>query len=172
MKVNGIMLADANFGILPRDLEIADLLIEARRQHGYPRFIHYSPAKNNPNRKVAIAKKFVASGISPLHPFAIQHTNEEVLAAADRANISVANQREVAKAVVSVDIPTLVQLIVGIPGDTYELWKTCLTDLMDWGLHDNYQVFSYALLPNAPAAAASFQERWEIETIERWIPME
>lgn len=172
MKVNGIMLADANFGILPRDLEIADLLIEARSRHGHPRFVHYSPAKNNPDRTVAIARKFVASGISPLHPFAIQHTNEEVLAAADRANISVDKQRLVAKAVVSADIPTLVQLIVGIPGDTYELWKSCLTDLMDWGLHDNYQVFSYALLPNAPAADRVFQERWEIETIQRQIPME
>jgi putative methyltransferase len=172
MKVNGIMLADANFGISPRDLEIADLLIEARNHHGHPRFVHYSPAKNNPDRTVAIARKFVVNGISPLYPFAIQHTNENVLAAADRANISVDKQRQVAKAVVASDIPTLVQLIVGIPGDTYELWKSCLTDLMDWGLHDNYQVFSYALLPNAPAADAEFRQRWDIETIQRQVPME
>ncbi|MGB5695339.1 MAG: hypothetical protein WBM46_06810, partial [Polyangiales bacterium] len=41
---------------------------------------------------------------------------------------------------------------------------------MDWGLHDNYQVFDYTLLPNAPAAEKSFRERWEIETIRRWLP--
>ena len=172
MKVKSLLLADANFGMLPRDLEIADLLNEARARYGYPKFVHYSPAKNNPERTVEIAVKFAASGISPVHTFAVQHTDVEVLAAADRANISVDKQREVAKAVVTQSIPTLVQLIVGIPGDTYDRWKTCLTDLMDWGLHDNYQVFNYALLPNAPAADKAFAERWQIETISRDIPKE
>jgi putative methyltransferase len=172
MKVKSIILADANFGILARDLEIADLLNETRARHGHPRFIHYSPAKNNPERTVEIARKFVASGISPVHTFAVQHTDVDVLAATDRANISVARQRQVAKAVVTEDIPTLVQLIVGIPGDTYELWKGCLTDLMDWGLHDNYQIFNYTLLPNAPAAEKAFVARWEIETITRQVPKE
>jgi len=172
MQVNGVMLADANFGILPRDPDIADLINDVRGRCGYPRFVHYSPAKNNPDRTVAIARKFVASGVSPVHTFAVQHTDETVLAAADRANISVAKQRQVAKAAVADDMPTLVQLIVGIPGDTYELWKTCLTDLMDWGLHDNYQIFNYALLPNAPAADRAFLERWKVGTIARHLPKE
>jgi len=172
MQVNGVMLADANFGILPRDPDIADLINDVRGRCGYPRFVHYSPAKNNPDRTVAIARKFVASGVSPVHTFAVQHTDESVLAAADRANISVAKQRQVAKAAVADDMPTLVQLIVGIPGDTYELWKTCLTDLMDWGLHDNYQIFNYALLPNAPAADRAFLERWKVGTIARHLPKE
>ena len=172
MKVNAIMLTDANFGILPRDLEIADILNEARSKGGHPKFVHYSPAKNNPDRTVELARKFVASGISPVHPFAIQHTNVGVLAAADRANISADKQRQIAKAVVTEHIPTLVQLIIGIPGDTYDLWKTCLTDLMDWGLHDNYQIFNYTLLPNAPAAEKSFRAEWQIETITRDIPQE
>jgi 2-(S-pantetheinyl)-carbapenam-3-carboxylate methyltransferase len=172
MNVNAIILADANFGILPRDLEIADILNEARSKLGHPKFVHYSPAKNNPERTVEIARKFAASGISPVHPFAIQHTNVEVLAAADRANISADKQRQIAKAVVTEHIPTLVQLIIGIPGDTYDLWKTCLTDLMDWGLHDNYQIFNYTLLPNAPAAEKSFRHEWEVETITRDVPQE
>jgi putative methyltransferase len=172
MKVKSILLADANFGILARDLEIADWLNETRARHGFPRFIHYSPAKNNPERTVEIAKKFVASGISPVHTFAVQHTDVGVLAAADRANISVDKQRQVAKAVVSEGIPTLVQLIAGIPGDSYSLWKGCLTDLMDWGLHDNYQIFNYTLLPNAPAADKENLRRFEIETISRQVPKE
>jgi putative methyltransferase len=172
MKVKSIILADANFGILERDLEIADRLNAARARHGYPRFIHYSPAKNNPERTVEIARKFVASGMSPVHTFAVQHTDTGVLAAADRANISVAKQRQVARAVVGEDIPTVVQLILGIPGDTYDLWKACLTDLMDWGLHDNYQIFNYALLPNAPAADEGFRARWTIDTVHRQIPRE
>ena len=172
MGVKGVLLTDANFGIFPRDLEIADLLNAARARYGHPRFVHYSPAKNNPERSVEIARKFAGSGISPVHTFAVQHTDEEVLASADRSNISVAKQRAVAKAMSAEEIPTVVQLILGLPGDTYERWKTCLTDLMDWGLHDNYQVFNYALLPNAPAADPGFAARWEIGTIVRDVPQE
>lgn len=170
MEIHAILLTDANFGILPRDVELAQRLNEAKSRHGHPRFVHYSPAKNNPDRTVEIARSFAAGGISPVYPFAVQHTNEEVLAATDRANISIDKQRSVARTVTQLNIPTLVQLILGIPGDTYELWRTCLTDLMDWGLHDNYQVFDYTLLPNAPAAEKAFRDRWEIETIRRWLP--
>lgn len=170
MGVHSILLTDANFGILPRDVELAELLNEAKAKYGHPRFVHYSPAKNNPDRTVEIAKTFAAGDISPVYPFAVQHTNREVLAATDRANISIEKQRLVARTVTSLNIPTLVQLILGIPGDTYDLWRTCLTDLMDWGLHDNYQVFDYTLLPNAPAAERAFRERWEVETIRRWLP--
>jgi putative methyltransferase len=141
-------------------------------REGHPRFVHYSPAKNNPDRSVAIARKLAVSGISPVHTFAVQHTDEQVLASADRSNISVGKQRAVAKAMLADGIPTVAQLILGLPGDSYDRWKGCLTDLMDWGLHDNYQVFNYALLPNAPAADLAFQARWEIGTISRGIPRE
>jgi len=93
------------------------------------------------------------------------------LAATDRQNISVAKQLEIVKSLQVENIPVAVQLILGIPGDTYDLWKTCLTDLMEWGIHDDYWVFSYNLLPNAPAAAKDFVEKWQIKTIERFIPV-
>ena len=172
MRLNSLLLADANFGILPRDVEIAALLNKARAKYGFPRFVHYSPAKNNPERTLEIAKLFSASGICPVHTFALQHTVPEVLAVSDRANIPVARQRTIAKAVIAHDIPTVVQLILGMPGDSYDRWKTCLTDLMDWGLHDNYQIFDHALLPNAPAADPAYVARWGIETITRDIPKE
>jgi putative methyltransferase len=170
--LNYLILADANFGILPRDVEIADLINEARAREGYPRYVHYSPAKNNPDRVIQISQRFAATGISPVHVFSVQHTNEHVLACLDRSNISVAKQREVATAAAEHGIPTLVQLILGIPGDTYDTWKSCLTDLMEWGLHDNYQIFSYSLLPNAPAGDRSYRDGWKIQTITRDIPQE
>jgi putative methyltransferase len=170
MKVHAILLADANFGMPPRDLQIADWLNEAKAKYGYPRFVHYSPAKNNPERTIEIAKKFAVTGLSPVYTIAIQHTEPSVLAATDRSNISVDKQRTVARTVAGLNIPTLVQLILGIPGDDHELWRTCLTNLMEWGLHDNYQVFDYSLLPNAPAAAREYRERWQIDTVERWVP--
>ena len=164
MGTQMILITDANLGILPRDVEIADYLCSARAKYGYPKASYYSAAKNNPERSIEIARKFVAAGFIDCHFMAVQHTREEVLAATERQNISPEKQKEVAKALQDQNIPITVQLILGIPGDTLDLWKTCFGDLMEWGIHEDYQVFPYSLLPNAPAAEKSFREKWEIET--------
>jgi len=169
MKVGLIFSADANLGILERDVGIAKRLAEARRKHGFPRQLYYSAAKNNPDRVVEIARVFAEAGISPTHTLAIQHTRPEVLAATDRANISADKQVEVARALHRSGIPIDVQLILGIPGDTADLWRSCLTDLMERGLHEEYWVFFYHVLPNAPAAQKAFTEKWQTETIERCV---
>src|SRR5262245_59308983 len=159
--------ADANFGILPRDLEIADCLNRMKEKYGYPKYLTYTASKNHPERAFAIARKFAETGVSPTHSLSIQHTNEDVLAATDRANISAAKQVEAAKALMSSRIPIDVQLILGIPGDTLQQWKACLTDLMEWGIHEEYYTFLYHLLPNAPAGDRFFIEKWQVGTIER-----
>lgn len=168
MRVGRVMLADANFGILPRDIEIADLLNATREQHhGYPRFIFYSAAKNNPDRSTEIARRFARSVICTIHALSIQHTRSEVLAATSRSNISSAKQMKVVETMMAAGVSIEVQLILGIPGDTYDLWKDCLAEIMEWGVHEDYLIQAYRLLPNAPAADADFIARWEVQTIER-----
>jgi putative methyltransferase len=167
MNLNFIFLADANFGILPRDVDIAREIAAARRRHGGPRYLYYSPAKNNPDRALAVARALFESGVSPTHALAIQHTDPVVLASTDRQNISAERQRDVARVLLDLGIPSDVHLILGIPGDSYERWKKCFDDLMEWGIHDDYSVFFYNLLPNAPAADPAFISRWGIQTLER-----
>lgn len=168
MKIGFIMSADANFGMLPRDLEIADLLIAANKKYGFPKYFSYNTAKNNPDRTLTIAKKFLNTGLSSAHVLSIQHTNRDVLAATNRSNISTQKQYEVARQLMEDNIPVYVQLILGIPGDKYEFWKACFSDLMEWGIHSYYWVFPYNLLPNAPAAEPDYIQKWEIETIDRY----
>ena len=76
---------------------------------------------------------------------------------------------QAARALQASGIPTDVQLIVGIPGDTCDLWRNCFSDLMEWGIHEHYQVFPYHLLPNAPAAEKTFMEEWGISTRMRYV---
>jgi len=162
-----LFLADANFGILERDLEIARLLNRLRQKYGYPKYLTYTASKNHPERAIAIAREFARTGVCPTHSLSVQHTDTEVLAATARTNISSMKQIEAAKALMSSRIPIDVQVILGIPGDTLEQWKICLTDLMEWGIHEEYYTFFYHLLPNAPAGEKSFLDRWQVGTIER-----
>ena len=167
--VGFIMLADANFGILPRDLDIVDMVVAANARHGKPSYFSYNVAKNNPDRTVAIAGKLLRSGLTYTHVLSVQHTNDDVLAATDRSNISVEKQVDAVRRLLADEIPIYVQLILGIPGDTYRTWKACFTDLMEWGIHAHYWVFPYNLLPNAPASEPEYLERWQIETVDRYV---
>lgn len=168
-RVGFIMVADANFGMLPRDLDIAKLAVRAHARHGYPQYISYNTAKNHPDRTVAIARTFLGSGLSSAHVLSVQHTDPGVLAATNRANISVPKQLAVVRDLRADDVPIYVQLILGIPGDSHQTWKRCFSDLMEWGVHAYYWVFPYNLLPNAPAADPAFRERWAIETLDRYV---
>ena len=169
LQIGFIMSADANYGILERDLALTDRLIATQASHGAPSYFTYNAAKNNPDRTLAIARKLIHSGLTSAHVLSIQHTDRDVLAATERFNISVEKQIEVVREMLADDIPIYVQLILGIPGDTYEKWKTCFYDLMEWGVHSYYWVFPYNLLPNAPAAEPAFRDRWQIETVERYV---
>ena len=167
--VTSIFIADANFGILPRDVDIADRLAQVRAKYDYPRRIYYSSAKNNPDRTAEIARRTFDAGLTAEHVLSVQHTDNEVLAATDRSNIPASKYREVVVKLARHGIPCGVQLILGIPGDSAEKWKKCLGEIMDWGIHDNFQISPYALLPNAPAAEPRFQQEWQLDTVVRGL---
>lgn len=167
--VLSLFLADANFGMFPEDVELGHRVAETFVKYGFPASFSYSAAKNRPEPSVAISKALFDSGMPYKHTLSIQHTRPEVLAATDRRNISSEKQVSVVRELMKYGIPVEVQLILGIPGDTYALWQGCFGDLMEWGIDGQYQTYLYHLLPNAPAASAEFRRRWKMGTVERCV---
>ena len=167
--VTVLVLTDANFGMFPEDVDLGRTVADTFRQYGAPASFSYNTAKNRPEPSVAISKASFDSGMPYKHTLSIQHTKSEVLEAADRQNISSEKQVRVVRELMKYGIPIEVQLILGIPGDTYALWQGCFGDLMEWGIHGQYQTYLYHLLPNAPAASPESRRRWRIDTIERSV---
>lgn len=167
--ISMLLMADANFGILPRDIDIADHFTKMTDRYNFQKNFHFSPAKNNPTRSVAIAKNLMAHNVRFQPSLAIQHTNAHVLESVDRKNISAEKQYDVARELMNLGASVDLQLIMGIPGDNFDLWTECLAQLMEWGLHDDYSVFYFNLLPNAPAADAAYRDLWGLETIRRVV---
>lgn len=169
MKIVYISATDANFGILPQDLETAQLLADAKQKTGYPKHFSYSSAKNNPLNTYEVVKCLYKAGLVENYKFSIQHTQPQVLKATSRHNISTNKLLEVVHKLQTDHIPIAVELILGLPEDTPQLWHICLADLMEWNIHTSYVVYPYLLLPNAPAAKKAFLKKWEIETIDRFL---
>jgi putative methyltransferase len=167
LRVNWLYWADANVGILPRDVDIADLIVTMRRKTGFPGSMIYASAKNNPDRTVDIVRRLYDGGVVPGHWLAVQHTDDEVLKTADRSNISAEKYREVATSLRRRGIPVYPQFILGMPGDTLEKWKTCVTTVIEWGMHEDFWIPIYSVLPNAPVADPKFLREWQVETLDR-----
>lgn len=167
--VSVIFSVDSNFGMFKTDVDLTDAIVQAKENHGSPKFFVWSNAKNVPDRTIEITRKVVQAGLDTAHTLSIQHSSLDVLAATDRQNISVEKQIRVVRKLQAEDVPISAQLILGLPGDTPDLWRRTFTDLMEWGIHDGHIVTNYHLLPNAPAAAPAYMEEWRIRTIDRYI---
>lgn len=167
LKINWLYWADANVGILARDVDIAQRIVDTRRNTGFPGGMIYASAKNNPDRVVEIVCRLYDGGVVPGHWLALQHTDSEVLKVADRSNISAEKYREVSTLLRRRGIPVYPQFILGMPGDTLEKWKTCVTTVIEWGMHEDFWIPIYSVLPNAPVSNPAFLREWQVETLER-----
>ena len=57
-KYGTMMTCDANFGILDRDVEIAENIYATHKKYGFPTFINVQWNKSNPDRIYRVAKAF------------------------------------------------------------------------------------------------------------------
>ena len=167
--IDSIISADANLGILPRDVEIVDIFVDAMRISKRTPFLYYSAAKNNPDRALAISAKLMKGGLRYSPTISLQHTDPEVLDSVDRQNISPLKLYDVAKEYLKIGLPVSAQMILGLPGDSYAKWKKCYAQLFEWKLHGDHWVHFFSVLPNAPAAREEYRRKWEIVTIRRLV---
>jgi putative methyltransferase len=163
-----LFIADANFGILERDVELAKALAHAKEKTGYPKFIIYLTAKINGERNLEIADIFHQARMTSSIVLSLQHTDRTVLNAIKRTNMPQKKLLEHLKGLEEKNIPFMPQLIIGSPGDTYEKWTTCLSDLMDMGMHEEIRSQNFSLLANSPANEPAYLQEWQIETIRRF----
>ena len=167
LKPDYFFLSDANFGILPRDLEIVDKLVELKKETGFPNVLIYFPAKNNVERIIRISKRLYNANIMPYHTLGLQHTDRKVLGIMNRQDISLEKQKFIITSLLKDGIPTVIQLIMGTPGDTLETWKRVVTDVMEIGAHEEYRTNIFNLLRGSRAWQAEFRKKWGIKTVSR-----
>jgi putative methyltransferase len=167
-RIEVVSFTSANFGIFERDLDIIDLLIAVKERTGYPKLIHLNNAKNNVEWVTEINRRAFRAGLIDFHTLSVQSLSEEVLAAMDRSNIRKERQLAMLRALHDDGVPNVVQLIFGGPRDSLECFRSTLTDLMEFGVHEEFVCYPFMVLPNAPANDPAYRAKWGIRTIERY----
>ena len=84
-----IAIADANFGIFERDVEIAEKIAELKATYGYPRFVGNNYAKNTVKHLSRIIEIFTDAGIVAEGKMSMQSFDTDTLLTIKRKNIKV-----------------------------------------------------------------------------------
>lgn len=122
-----LYFADGNFGILKRDIEIANYLRNMYESVGFPDPVYLYLAKNNTENIVEIAK--VLAPIFQVN-IARQSENEVVLKNIKRTNINAEAFERVQKSLDHSNINNQIEVIYALPGETLETFYSGLKGIM------------------------------------------
>ncbi len=164
-KVKFIWGADANFGAYDRDMEIVDYFINVREKTGFPERIRTNYAMNNPDRVFEISRKLEKFGLSKEGAtLSFQSLNPETLEFIGRKNMSMEKFSQLIALYKKADVTTYSELILGLPGETYESFCKGIGMLLAAGQHRMITTYNCDILPNSPMAAPDFMEKHGIKT--------
>ena len=165
-KIKFIWGADANFGAYERDMDIVDYLVKVREKTGYPERIRINYAMNKHHEVFEINRKLEKYGLSKEGAtISFQSLNPQTLENIGRRNMSLDKFSELISMYKKAGVTTYSELIVGLPGETYESFCKGIGALLAAGQHRLITVYNCELLPNSPMARPEYMEKFGIKTV-------
>lgn len=155
--------ADANFGMFPRDEQIADKIIELYEKNGFPKKFQVSYTKDSDERVFRITEKLSRVGICKGVTLSFQTMSEEAQKNIGRSNMDISFYKRLSERYDQADIPTYTELIIGLPGETYDSFRDGVEELLESGRHNSLVVHLCELLPLAQMHHADYMEKYGIE---------
>ncbi|MEO0975109.1 MAG: radical SAM protein, partial [Pseudomonadota bacterium] len=132
-RTKTIVVCDANFGMLKRDIDVAQHIASLKREHNAPQRLLYSTAKNNPDRVEQLARILTDAELLHNHSISLQTLNPEALKKASRDNIGRESYLRLQRRLNEWQVPSFVELLWPMPGETLESFKTGVDDLCSMG---------------------------------------
>jgi radical SAM superfamily enzyme YgiQ (UPF0313 family) len=161
-----LFVSDLNFGMIPRDLEICDYIDDIKQKTTYPSKVVTTTGKNKKEQIIESIKKL--SG-SMLLSMSVQSMDEEVLHNIRRDNISVEQMLALAPAIKEANIRTTAEVILGLPGETYQSHLETLRKLVNNRMED-IVVHTCMLLDGSELNTPEQREKWKFKTKFRILP--
>lgn len=159
-------ISDLNFGMNSRDLEISDAIVELQNRFGYPRKVMMQTGKNSKEKIIKTVQK-LSDSIDLL--MSVQSMDDQVLENVGRKNISKEQMIALAPTIREANLRTASEVIVGLPGSTYESDVETLRTLVNAGM-DRVEAYTLMLLNGAPLTAKKERKKWEFLTKYRILP--
>jgi len=164
--ISNLMFADPNFAMYERDYEIVEHIERIQQRQNWQRSILASIGKNKKERIAKAVRKLNGSmslGMS------VQSMDPVVLQEIKRDNISTSQMMALASVYQELGLPTLSELILGLPGDSYERHVKSLSDVVEAGI-DVIDVYTCILLNGTELNTALSRATYKIGSHFRILP--
>lgn len=146
-KAPFLTIVDANWGMLKRDVDITKRIVEIRQQTNAPKYVYFSSSKNTPDRNAEISKVFHDGKVLTSQSIALQTMNPDALVAVERDNIKTSTYTLMQQKLNELGIPSFVEMIWPLPGETLESFKSGIGQLLELGA-DSVRVYNLLLMNN------------------------
>ncbi len=164
-KIGFVWGADANFGIGKNDLIIADALVAAKEKYGYPERVRINYSKGNTERVREIVRRFNRKGVDREGAtISLQSLNPVVLENIGRKNMSLDKFRDNFSLYHEEKLQVYSELILGLPGETYDSFLDGICKLFEIGQHFIFEVYHCIVLPNSQLGNKEYMEKHGIRT--------
>ncbi|SFX93250.1 hypothetical protein OH786_27045 [Streptomyces atratus] len=152
MSRNGTLflyIADANWGMLARDVEFSEHIASLTRENHLPNVVYFSSAKNKPHAVTKITGIFQEAGLVTSQPVSMQTLEPESLKIIRRDNIKLDAFGSVQDDLRDRGLSSFIELIWPLPGETLETFKAGIGTLCEKDAHTIIS-YSHLLLNNTP----------------------
>lgn len=162
-----LYLADANWGMLPRDIELSERIGSLKLRFGTPWGVYYAAAKNNPKGSVECIKALHRAGVITAQALGIQSMNEETLAAVKRKNIKGSVFLEMFNELQADGVSSYCELIWPLPQEDLASLKRSFQRLVDINA-PTVILYPTILINNAQLTADAVQYGMSVVPADDW----
>lgn len=168
-KIEYIFVCDANFGSQKRDVEIARHAGELRGKTGYPQGFSVQSTKNATERAYVTQKILADAGLNKGVALSMQSLDPVTLQNIKRDNISLGTYLELARRFTRDRVETYSDLILALPGETYDSFLNGVNTLINTGQHNRIQFNNLSILPNAEMGDPDYLAKYKMVTVHSEI---
>jgi radical SAM superfamily enzyme YgiQ (UPF0313 family) len=164
--VTNLLFADPNFAMYERDFEIVEHIERIQKSQNWPRSIFASTGKN---KKERIARSLRKLNGSMTMWMSVQSMDPNVLKEIKRENIKTSEMMALAGVYQEMGLPTLSEVILGLPGDSYERHLGTLSKVAESGV-DTIDAYTCMLLNGTELNTKASREKHNIGSHFRVLP--
>ena len=163
-RIRYVFNADSNFGMHKRDHELAEILVSVKSQYGYPEKFRTCYGKNTGERIFEIGKLLHEHRLEKGITLSRQTLNPVVLRNLRRQNIKLATYQSLQRLFNAHSVPVYTELILALPGETYESWVEGIDQLLASGLKNQLFIYHCQVYPNTTLADPEYQKQFGLIT--------
>lgn len=161
-----LVIADPNYGMFERDIEISGYIGEMQKLYQYPLIISATTGKNQAERVMQSLEKVNGALVMYL---AVQSLDHDVLENVKRSNIQLGAYQEIQTQITARGMRSNSDMILGLPGDSLQSHVGSLRKLIDMGTSrlNNFQAI---LLKGSEMETTEARQKYKYNSKYRVLP--